>query len=118
MKMKCLFNSMLRGEVVKRGAILDLTTAEAELDVVKRFFVKVEDAGGETPAPDTPPAPERKPAAAKASGSAVAGLTRDQAIMKLAQAGVRVKANITPDALENLYNQTFANIAEAAEAAN
>ncbi len=105
MKVKCLFKSIVRGDVVKRGQVLDLTPEECKADVIRSSFVKVE--GGEAEAPAAP-AP-----VARADGL-VAGLTRDQAIMKLTQSGAKVKGNISNRALAELYNQTFANAAEAA----
>jgi len=107
MKMKCMFRSIIRGDIVKPGAILDLTKDECEMDVVKSFFVKVDGAVAEESA--AAPAP----VAAKAAAGVVAGLTRDQAIMKLQQAGVKFKGNISNKELAALYEQTFANIAEA-----
>lgn len=109
MKMKCLYKSILRGDVVKPGQVLDLTPAEMEKDVVKRFFVKVEgEAASPAPAGAAVPAPNaaQKPVV-------VAGLTRDQAVMKLTQAGVKVKGNLSNEKLADLYNTTFANLAEA-----
>ena len=109
MKMKCLFKSVLRGDIVKPGQVLDLTDAECEMDVVKAFFVKAD--GAVTEKTVAVPAP-----AAPASAGVVAGLTRDQAIMKLSQAGVKVKGNISNDKLVAIYEQTFANAAEAVAA--
>lgn len=106
MKMKCLFKSVLRGDIVKPGQILDLTDEECKMDVVKSFFVKADGEVAEKPAAVPVPA-------APASAGVVAGLTRDQAIMKLSQAGVKVKGNISNAALAQIYNQTFANAAEA-----
>lgn len=107
MKMKCLYKSIVRGDIVKPGDVLDLTKEEADTDVVKKFFVPVEEtsAAGKTAVEAPSPAPAGK--------GLVAGLTRDQAIMKLQQAGVKVKGNISNQALIDLYNQTFANLAEA-----
>jgi len=105
MKMKCLFKSIVRGDIVKPGQILDLTEEECKADVIKGFFVKVE--GGEA-AEAAAPAPVTKQAY-----GVVAGLTRDQAVMKLTQAGVKVKGNISNANLVALYEQTFANAAEA-----
>lgn len=109
MKFKCLFKSIVRGDLVKPGEVLDLTKEECALDVVKQYFVPVDEA---------PAAETRKSAAgavpAPAGKAVVAGLTRDQAIMKLQQSGARIKANITNSALAALYEQTFANAAEAA----
>lgn len=102
MKMKCLFKSVLRGDVVKPGQILDLTKEECRMDVVKKSFVAVESA----------------PAGEKSSAGApilVAGLTREQAMLKLQQNGVPVKGNLSNKALVELYNQTFSNISEVAD---
>lgn len=108
MKMRCLFRTILRGDVVKPGQILDLTDAECKTDVVKKFFVKAEGSaasGGASPvAAETP----------TKAGTLVAGLTRDQVIMKLNQAGVGAKGNASNAALIELYSNTFANAAEAA----
>jgi hypothetical protein len=102
MKMKCLFKSVLRGDVVKPGQILDLTKEECRMDVVKKSFVAVESA----------------PAAEKSSAGApilVAGLTREQTIMKLQQSGIVVKGNLSNKSLVDLYNQTFSTISEVAD---
>jgi len=106
MKMKCLFKSVLRGDIVKPGTILDLTDAECKMDVVKAFFVKADGSAADEKSVAVP-------VAAPASAGVVAGLTRDQAIMKLSQAGVKVKGNISNDKLVAIYEQTFANAAEA-----
>jgi len=108
MMMKCLYRSVLRGDVVKPGQVLDLTADECRMDVAKRFFVKAE--GAEAAEPASAPA---RPAAPKRDGGVVAGLTREQAIMKLAQAGVKVKGNASNAALAAMYDTTFANAAEA-----
>ena len=110
MLMKCLFRSVLRGDVVKPGRVLDLTTDECGMDVVKRFFARVDEAAAENAAADVPNAGKRLPD--RAAGI-VAGLTREQVVMKLAQAGVKVKGNVANASLVALYEQTFANIAEA-----
>lgn len=112
MKMKCLYKSIFRGDVVKAGTVLDVTDAEAKQDVVKRFFVKVADevGGGKT-------ASASVSTRARGNAGTIAGLTREQVIMKLAQAGVTASAATDRKALEELYNQTFANVAEAAEGA-
>lgn len=102
MKMKCLFKSVLRGDVVKPGQILDLTKEECRMDVVKKSFEAVESA----------PAGEKSSAGAPVL---VAGLTREQAMLKLQQNGVLVKGNLSNKALVELYNQTFLNISEVAD---
>jgi hypothetical protein len=102
MKMKCLFKSVLRGDVVKPGQILDLTKEECRMDVVKKSFEAVESA----------PAGEKSSAGAPVL---VAGLTREQAMLKLQQNGVPVKGNLSNKALVELYNQTFSNISEVAD---
>lgn len=102
MKMKCLFKSVLRGDVVKPGQILDLTKEECRMDVVKKSFEAVESA----------PAGEKSSAGAPVI---VAGLTREQAMLKLQQNGVLVKGNLSNKALVELYNQTFSNISEVAD---
>ena len=107
MKMKCLYKSVLRGDIVKAGAILDLTDEEMKLDVVKTYFVKVEDA---TAADEK--AAVASPSRAPSEKAVVAGLTREQAIMKLNEAGAKVKGNISNSNLIAIYNQTFANVAE------
>lgn len=102
MKMKCLFKSVLRGDVVKPGQILDLTKEECRMDVVKKSFEAVESA----------------PVAEKSAAGApilVAGLTREQTIMKLQQSGVTVKGNLSNKSLVDLYNQTFSTISEVAD---
>jgi hypothetical protein len=104
MQMKCLYRTILRGDVVKPGQVLDLTDAECKTDVVKKFFVK---ADGSASGDSSPAAGQTK------AGTVVAGLTRDQVIMKLNQAGVGAKGNASNAALAELYNQTFANVAEA-----
>lgn len=102
MKMKCLFKSVLRGDVVKPGQILDLTKEECRMDVVKKSFVAVESA----------PAGEKSSAGAPVL---VAGLTREQAMLKLQQNGVTVKGNLSNKSLVDLYNQTFSTISEVAD---
>lgn len=109
MLMKCLFRSVLRGDVVKPGRVLDLTADECGMDVVKRFFARA-DGAAENAAAAVHGAGKRPDGAA----GLVAGLTREQVVMKLAQAGVKVRGNATNAALAALYGQTFANIAEAA----
>ena len=102
MKMKCLFKSVLRGDVVKPGQILDLTKEECKMDVVKKSFEAVESA----------PAGEKSSAGAPVL---VAGLTREQAMLKLQQNGVPVKGNLSNNALVGLYNQAFSNLSEVAD---
>lgn len=98
MKMRCTYRSVLRGDIVKVGQVLNLTEAECELDVVKRFFVPVD---ATTPG-------------ANASGVTsskqiiVAGLTREEAIMKLQQAGQRVSERISDAKLAERYEDVFA----------
>lgn len=102
MKMKCLFKSVLRGDVVKPGQILDLTKEECRMDVVKKSFVAVESAS----------------AGEKSSAGAhilVAGLTREQVMLKLQQNGIPVKGNLSNKSLVDLYNQAFSTISEVAE---
>lgn len=109
MKMKCLYPSMVRGEVVKAGAILDLTDSELKLPVVKSAFVPV------APVDPTPAkATESGTATGESKGSpvVVAGLTRDQAIAKLQATGAKVKGNISNSDLIAIYNSTFANVGE------
>ena len=111
MLMKCLFRSVLRGDVVKPGRVLDLTEDECRMDVVKRFFVKVDGAeGAKSPSAAAISKASTKGAAKK---PVVAGLTRDQAVMKLSQAGVKVKNDVSNGVLAEMYNTTFANAAEA-----
>lgn len=120
MKMKCLYKSIFRGDVVKAGAVLDVTDAEAKQDVVKRFFVKVADEveGGKTaPASVSTAASAAHPARVRGKAGTIAGLTREQVVMKLAQAGVTVNAAADLKAIEELYNQTFSNVAEVTEGA-
>lgn len=102
MKMKCLFKSVLRGDIVKPGQILDLTKEECRMDVVKKFFEAVESA----------PAGEKSSAGAPVL---VAGLTREQTILKLQQIGVAVKGNLSNKSLVELYNQTFSAISGVAD---
>lgn len=105
MLMRCNFKSILRGDVVKPGQVLDLTPDECRLDVVKQAFTKVGNgkAGGKTPAADND----------KKDAVVVAGLTREQAILKVQETGALVKGNISNKALIEFYNQIFANAAEA-----
>jgi len=106
MKMKCLYTSVVRGDIVRAGHVLDLTEDECKTDVVKRFFTAVGEDAVAAPAAASLSQPAR-------AAAAVAGLTRDQAIVKLRQAGARFRGNISNADLEVLYNQTFANLAEA-----
>lgn len=104
MLMRCNFKTILRGDIVKPGTVLDLTKEECAMDVVKKSFTKV--AGG---------AGAKAPGAADGHGKdaiVVAGLTRAQAILKLQEAGAKV-GNISNKMLAELYNQTFSNLAEA-----
>lgn len=110
MTMKCLYPTIFRGDVVKRGAILTVTDAEAEMDVVKRNFVKVD--GGAAP---VSAGAASAPAADPAPVGFVAGLTRDQAVMKLRQNGVRVNGRLSDENLKKLYETTFATVSEAAD---
>ena len=108
MLMRCNFKTILRGDVVKPGTVLDLTKEECAMDVVKKSFTKV--AGG---------AGAKAPGAADGQGKdaiVVAGLTRAQAMLKLQEAGAKVQGNISNKLLAELYNQTFANLAEASAA--
>lgn len=107
MLMKCLFRSVLRGDVVKPGMVLDLTDDECRMDVVKRFFARVDGAEG-AKSPSVAAIPK-----AAAKKPVVAGLTRDQAVMKLAQAGVKVTNNVSNAVLAEMYNTTFSNATEA-----
>lgn len=103
--MRCKFKSILRGDVVKPGQVLDLTKEECRMDVVKQAFTKVGngEAGGKSPAADN----------AEKVTTLVAGLTREQAILKIQETGANVKGNVSNKALVELYNQIFANAAEA-----
>lgn len=98
MKMRCLYKSVLRGDIVKAGQVLDLTAAELQLDVVKRFFVAAEEA-----------APGAIPGAAPSSAGqiVVAGLTREEAILKLQDAGQRVGERISDKRLAERFEETF-----------
>ena len=72
------------------------------MDVVKKSFEAVESA----------------PAGEKSSAGApilVAGLTREQTIMKLQQSGIVVKGNLSNKSLVDLYNQTFSTVSEVAD---
>lgn len=112
MKYKCMMKSMLRGDLVKVGEVVDLNEVEAQMDVVKAYFVAVEDAA---PIEDSVGAVSAKSEKRVKAGTVVAGLTREQAMMKLTQAGVKAKGNMSNAALAALYEATFANIAEASE---
>ena len=102
MKMRCAYKSMLRGDVVKVGTVLDLTPAECELDVVKAFFTKVdEDVPAVNPAAGVGASPVQP------KTIVVAGLTREEAVMKLQQAGQRVAANISDKRLAERFEEFF-----------
>lgn len=105
MKMECRTNSIFRGDVVRRGALVDMTPEEAASDFAKANFSAVEDEG-----PAQPPAPSPY---SDMRQSAVAGLTREQAIAKLRASGASVRGNISNAALKELYNNTFATVTEA-----
>lgn len=110
-KMRCLYKSMLRGDIVKVGQVLDLTDEECSMGVVKRFFVKVEDSA----AGSKDPAAGSVPAESGAKDIVVAGLTRDEAILKLQQAGQRVAFNISDKRLAERFNECF-SVGPAAQA--
>ena len=103
MKYVCRYKSMLRGDVVKVGQTVDLTPEECKLDVVKAYFVPCGD--GASASADEP----------RTSASVVvAGLTRDQAIMKLQEAGQRVSSRISDERLAERYEDQFGHtVAEA-----
>lgn len=110
MKMKCVIASYLHGDVVKVGKTVEIDDAEAATSRIRRSFVAVE---GEASA--SARAAAAGPAPAKSGPAVVAGLTRDQAVAKLRQAGARFSGNITNEKLVALYETTFANAAEATE---
>lgn len=104
MLMRCNFKTILRGDVVKPGTVLDLTAEECALDVIKKSFTHVGNGTGAK-------APAAADSAAK-DAVVVAGLTREQAIIKLQHSGAKFKANISNKALAALYEQTFSNVGE------
>lgn len=109
--MKCLIRTILRGDLVKPGEIIDLTDEECSRDIVRANFAAVDSS-----TPSAPKGAEDTLSPQSTRGNAktlVAGLTREQAIMKLRQAGVACKGNATNADIATLYNTTFANIAEA-----
>ncbi len=108
MRMKCVIASYLHGDVVKVGQTVEIDDAEAGTSRIKRSFVAVDgEASASARAAAAGPAPSRP------GHAVVAGLTRDQAVAKLRQAGARFSGNITNEKLVALYETTFANVAEA-----
>ena len=98
MKFVCKYKSIIRGDVVKVGQVVNLTDAEAEMGVVKAHFVPVDgSAGADSASAVHAPAPV-----------VVAGLTREQAIMKLAEAGQRVSSRISDERLRQRFEEAFA----------
>lgn len=104
MLMQCTRNVVYRGDAVRAGMVLDIADAEVNTTIVQSHFRCV------APASNPPASQEQEDK--KPSRSLVAGLTREQAIMKLQQAGVKVKGNVSNAELVNVYNTTFANISE------
>lgn len=109
MKYVCNHAAILRGEVVRPGRVLNLSPSEADLPVVRRHFSPVEGGGdmqaqsaggggGESTAPS----------------AFIAGLTREQALLKLRGVGVKVPPNTGDGRIRDLYNETFSTISEKA----
>lgn len=98
MKMRCIYRTMLRGDIVKVGQVLDLTEAECNLGRVKQFFVPVD---------ATTPEVNASGVAVNPKQTVVAGLTREEAIIKLQQAGQRVNDRISDKRLAERFEETF-----------
>ena len=102
MKMKCLYTSIIRGDVVRAGQVVDISQQECENDIVKRFFVSAE--------PDVAVTEKNPPVAAAINPSqeiVVAGLTREQAIQRLHDARQRIGANISNARLKERFEEFF-----------
>lgn len=91
MKMLCRQRTVVRGDVVRAGQVVDLSAAESALPAVAAHFSPV--AGG-TPqdAAGTP---------------VVAGLTRRQAIARIREAGGSVPANVSDARLAERFMEAF-----------
>ena len=96
MKMVCVCNCVFRGDTVRKGAVVEMSGEEAKGFPAASSFVPF--GGGDAEGPSAPP-----------SGGAVlvAGLTREQAVLKLYQAGVSVPEKISAAKLRERFEETF-----------
>ncbi len=90
MKMLCRQRTVLRGDVVRAGQVVDLSPAEAALPAVAAHF--------------SPAAGEGAPAAER---PVVAGLTRRQAIARIRDAGGRVPSGVSDARLAERFMEAF-----------
>lgn len=108
MKMKCLYRSIVRGDLVKPGQTLDLTEEECGTDMIRAHFVAVEEAAG---AGKGKPSPAAGASAPSPTGAAkvvvVAGLTRAEAMLRLQRAGHKIPANISDARLAERFGEAF-----------
>lgn len=114
MKYVCNHAAILRGEVVRPGRVLNLSPSEADLPVVRRHFRRLADEDGHGDASERPAGGDG--GGSPAPAGVIAGLTREQALLKLRGAGVKVPPNAGDGRIRELYNETFATIAEKAGA--
>lgn len=96
MKMVCTSACVFRGDVVRKGAVLEVTEAEMEEYPARTSFAPAMDGGEGRAAPPS-----------RGDGGLVAGLTREQAVMKLYQAGVNVPERISMAKLRERFEETF-----------
>lgn len=97
MKMLCRQRTVLRGDVVRAGQVVDLSPAEAALPAVAAHFSPAGGADGATPAQGR---------------AVVAGLTRRQAIARIRDAGGSVPSNDSDARLAERFMEAFSTAGE------
>lgn len=96
MKMVCISSCVFRGDVVRKGAVVDATEAEMKEYPARTSFAPAMDGDAADAAPSV-----------RSEDRLVAGLTREQAVMKLYQAGVSVPERISMAKLRERFEETF-----------
>ncbi len=111
MKAKCLKKSIYRGEIVSPGKIIDIDEKDRDCDLVKYNFVLLDKDASEAPPSKTALRDAKKKTKSKIL---VAGLTREQVIMKLRELGTTIGYNASDEQLVELYNTSSDNIGDVA----
>lgn len=96
MKMVCISSCIFRGDTVRKGAVLEVSEEEMKEYPARTSFAPAMGGGAESSAPS-----------ARTEPQLVAGLTREQAVMKLYQAGVSVPERISIAKLRERFEETF-----------
>lgn len=107
MKVVCVSSCIFRGDTVRKGAVLEVSEEEMKEYPAKSSFAPAmaDGEGGASPSGN-----DGKPDGmhgARDGGGLVAGLTREQAVMKLFQAGVVVPEKISTSKLRERFEETF-----------